>query len=628
MSRYARWLIACALLLTPHLAAAQQNATLQGAVLDESKAVMPGVTVTLTETSTGQQAVAVVGADGRYRFDTVTPGTYKLELELSGFATAQIPSIDVLVGANVTVPPVTMKVAALAETVMVSQQTPIVDVVSSQVSQNIDRRQMAELPLQGRNWMELSLMVKGVTANNIGNTPGVGDDQYQLNLDGQQITQRVAGSGFGEPKLSREAIAEFQVLTNQYDITQGRSTGIQVQAVSRAGTNQTQGSTYGFFRSDKFNAADPVKGTVLPYSDQQAGFTLGGPVVRDKLHYFTSYEYERNPTTAVLTPTVLPAEAWQFGSNTVQKNYLVRGDYQQSPSDSYSVRMQRWETANPFSITSGSRHPTAAESASAYSTNLYGTWTHIVSSNLITQAHFGIDHYSWYDDPIPAMTQQVNSWPFGVPVFQFPNLTLGGQQNYPNYTQQKQYQMRLDVNWRVGKHELKIGGEYLADRDTKVWDLNRRGTFVFNKTPSAALLQSVFPQADWDNAAAWNVNLLLPYVQEYDVFFHNDFLVNVPRPQTAAWIGDNWRVNDSLTLNLGLRYDLDLDGLNPPGVHDVPIPIDNGKDTGDFGYKTGTKDLNDFAPRAGFAWNVGGKGSLVIRGGSGLYYNFPVSNVT
>ena len=138
------------------------------------------------------------------------------------------------------------------------------DTSSPRVSGNIDRRQMAELPLQGRNWMELSLMVKGITANNIGNTPGVSDDQFQLNLDGQQISQRISGSGFGQPKMSREAIAEFQIVTNMYDITQGRSTGVQVQAVSRAGTNDLHGSTFGFFRSDKFNEADPVKASCCP----------------------------------------------------------------------------------------------------------------------------------------------------------------------------------------------------------------------------------------------------------------------------------------------------------------------------------------------------------------------------
>src|SRR5213078_5243452 len=114
--------------------------------------------------------------------------------------------------------------------------------------------------LQGRNWMELSKLVKGVTANDIGSSIGTGamDDLWQLNLDGQQITQKVAGSGFGQPKFSRESIAEFQIVTNMFDITQGRSSGIEVQAISRSGTNTPSGSFYGFFRDDKLNAADPI----------------------------------------------------------------------------------------------------------------------------------------------------------------------------------------------------------------------------------------------------------------------------------------------------------------------------------------------------------------------------------
>jgi len=631
MFRSGRWLItlvAFALLLPLGLAA-QQNATVQGTVVDESQAAIPGATVTVTESSTGVQTVAVAEADGRYRFDNVKPGLYTLRVELSGFATTELTGIELLVGQNVTVPKVTMKVATLEETVTVTSQAPLIDVTRAQVAGNIDRRQMAELPLQGRNWQELALMVKGITSNNITNTPGVSDDQYQLNLDGQQITQRVAGSGFGEPKLSREAIAEFQVVTNLYDITQGRSTGVQVQAISRAGTNDIHGSTYGFFRSDAFNTADPVKGTVLPYQDQQTGFTLGGPIVKDKIHYFASYEYERNPLTAVLTPTQLPDQSWQLPSNTIQKSALLRGDYQMSPKNSFSVRYQRWTSQNPFIITSGGTHPSMAESDSYYSNNTYGTWTHVFNNNLMMQVHLGLDLFDWFDDPIPSNNQQFYNAPFGVPVFQFPSLTMGGQQNYPNYSWQTQYQYRTDINWHKGNHEMKFGVEYLADRDTKVWDLNRRGTYVFNKLPSTAILEADFPQDQWNNPSAWNISNLKPYLQEFDVFYNPDYLVDVPRPYTAAWIGDNWRATNNLTINLGLRYDLDLDGLNPPGVHDVPIMINNGfYPAGNYGYQTGVTAKTDFGPRAGFAYNVGGKNDLVIRGGTGMYYNFPVSNVT
>jgi hypothetical protein len=627
MPRYLGWLIAFALLLPPKLAA-QQNATVQGTVIDESRGVMPGATVTATGLGTGHQSVAVTTADGRYRFDNLPAGLYKLRIELSGFATMEIGDLELLVGQNATVPPTAMKVASLEETVTVTQQVPIVDTTSSQVAGNIDRRQMAELPLQGRNWQELALMVKGITANNITNTPGVSDDQYQLNLDGQQITQRVAGSGFGEPKLSREAIAEFQVVTNLYDITQGRSTGIQVQAISRSGTNDMHGSTYGYFRSDKFNAADPVKRTVLPYEDQQTGFTLGGPIVRDRVHFFGSYEYERNPLTAVLTPTALPNQTWQMPSNTVQNSMLGRLDYQQSTKNSYSIRLQRWTSENPFLISSGNTHPSMAESAKYYSTNLFGTWTHAVSSNLMVQVKLGIDRFSWYNDPIPSNNVQFYNAPFGVPLFQFPTLSLGGQQNYPNYTWQDEYQGRLDVNWHKGKHEMKFGAELLKDRDTKVWDLNRRGTYVFNRLPPLAILQSAFPADAWNNPTAWNISNLQPYLQEFDIFFNKDFLVDVPRPYFAAWVGDNWRATDGLTINMGLRYDLDWAGLDPPRVTDIPILINNGVDNGDFGYKTGTRDKLGFGPRGGFAYNVGGHNDLVIRGGTGIYFNFPVSNVT
>src|SRR3954465_2931587 len=111
------------------------------------------------------------------------------------------------------------------------------------------------------------------------------DDLWQLNLDGQQITQKVAGSGFGQPKFSRESIAEFQIVTNMFDITQGRSAGIEIQAISKSGRNTTSGSTFGYFRRDSLNSADLVANKVLPYSNQQIGATLGGPIVKDKVHY-------------------------------------------------------------------------------------------------------------------------------------------------------------------------------------------------------------------------------------------------------------------------------------------------------------------------------------------------------
>src|SRR5918995_2324002 len=271
-----------------------QDASLIGNVVDGTKAALPGATITATMIDTGRATTTVADERGEYRLRGLAPGRYKVQAELSGFATVLMPEIELLVGQNRSLP-FQMQVASLSETLTVTGESPLVDISSTQVSGNVDRRQMEELPLQGRNWMELAMQVKGITANAVDTTPGVRDRAFQLNLDGQEITQQVAGSGFGQPKFSREAIAEFQVVTNLFDITMGRSQGIQVQAISRSGTNDMSGSVYGYFRDDRFNAKDFVAGRVVPYANQQVGAAVGGPLVRDKLHYFLSYEHEREP---------------------------------------------------------------------------------------------------------------------------------------------------------------------------------------------------------------------------------------------------------------------------------------------------------------------------------------------
>src|SRR5262245_60985965 len=195
--------LAIALGLTASVAA-QQQASILGSVVDESKAVVPGVSITATEISSGRQYVAVSDQHGEYRLLNLDPGRYKLQAEISGFASVVVPQLELLVGQNATLPFV-LKVATLEESLTVTGESLLVDTTSSQVAGNIDRRQMEELPLQGRNWQELSLLVKGITANNVAERPGVGrDDQFQLNLDGQQIKESVGGSGFGQRKISGE----------------------------------------------------------------------------------------------------------------------------------------------------------------------------------------------------------------------------------------------------------------------------------------------------------------------------------------------------------------------------------------------------------------------------------------
>ncbi|PYQ74943.1 MAG: hypothetical protein DMG01_19710 [Acidobacteria bacterium] len=291
---------------------AQVEATIVGTVADESKAVLPGVTVTAADLATGRQFTDVTDVRGEYRLVGMQAGKYKVQAELAGFAPSVLSEVELLVGQNATIV-FSMKVASIEETLTVSAAAPLVDTRQAQVSGNVDRRQMEELPINGRNWLQLSTMVKGITANQITDTSTPNGSSrtaaFRVNLDGQEITQETSVTGFGQPGISRDAIAEYQIVTNMFDVTMGRSVGLQVQAISKAGANNYSGSMYGYFRSDKLNAADAYTGKVLPYSNQQVGGTFGGPIIKDKMHYFFSYEYQREPNTIVIGPSVYSSGA-------------------------------------------------------------------------------------------------------------------------------------------------------------------------------------------------------------------------------------------------------------------------------------------------------------------------------
>jgi hypothetical protein len=601
-----------------------QEASIVGTIVDETKAVLPGATVTATARDTGRQFVDVTDARGEYRLVGVQPGTYKIQAELPGFTTVMFPEIELLVGQNRTVP-FTLRVATVSETLTVTGEAPLVDTRSSQVAGNIDRRQMEELPLQGRNWIELAMIVKGITANDVTDRPGVRDRQFQLNLDGQEITQQVAGSGFGQPRFSREAIAEFQVVTNLFDITQGRSLGIQVQAISRSGTNNLNGSFYGFFRDDRFNAKDFIANRVLPYSNQQVGGAVGGPLVRDKLHYFLSYEREREPNTIFTRPPLLTGQSFSFDTKLTQSSFLGRVDQQLSGKDHLTGRASYWDWKNPFTQVSGIEHPSQAANRTRTAINVVGAWARVLSDSMLQEIRIGYSHFDWKN--LLAVDSLAKT-----PAFAFPQ-PIGGRRNYPQEFFQNTYSGRYDLNWHRSAHDFKFGGELLRWHDTGQWQLLSRGEFVFNVIPTD--LARRFPADAWNDPSRWDLSGLDGFIQRYDQNF-GDWTIDIPRPTWAIWVGDTWALTNRLTINYGVRWDDDWGATAPPHVTttvaweprggnqmtDVALTV------GQPLYRSDIRDHNNVAPRGGFTWNVTGNNDFVIRGGSGLYYSIPDSNTT
>jgi hypothetical protein len=606
-----------------------QDAAVIGAVTDETKAVLPGATITATNLENGRTSTAITDEQGQYRLLSLPPGKYKVQAELQGFSTVVVPSVELLVGQNANVP-FMLKVATVSETLTITAEAPLVDTASSQVAGNVDRRQMEALPLQGRNWMELSKLVKGVTANDIGNSIGTGamDDLWQLNLDGQQITQKVAGSGFGQPRFSRESIAEFQIVTNMFDITQGRSAGMEIQAISKSGTNITNGNAYGYFRDDSLNAPDLVAGKVLPYSNQQVGFTLGGPIIKDKVHYFGSYEYEREPGTIFSNPSSLPGQSFSIPYKNGQNSFLVRVDDQLSSSDRLSIRGSRWGWANPEVLAAGG-HPSAASDQTKDATNILGTWSKVSQGgNRVLEVKGGYNGFHWTNAPQDPL--------MGTPEYRVPGLTFGAPYNYPQTLNQNNWTGRADLSWHKQSHDLKIGTEYIHVHNGGPWYIQRAGFFTFNSAPP--VLGVVLPPGTALDPSKWNLAPLNPLARDFQVnFTQGDWTIDVPRPTYAIWFGDNWRASSVLTVNMGVRWDADPNMASPPGIVTNNILINSGipqsyshqlSGTNDYGYKSGIRDWKNIAPRAGFTYNVGGGNSFVVRGGTGLYFASPVSNVT
>src|SRR6476469_4561727 len=283
-----------------------QEATFTGTATDSTGSVLPGVTITAVNAASGNVFTTVTDERGQFRLP-VRVGSYAIKAELSGFGAIN-RTVQILIGQTATFD-VQMSPSAVQETVTVTGEAPLVDIKGSTVAANIDPRQVEQLPLNGRNWMDLTLLAPGARRNEGGGMAQFRQGYAQTNVDGQQVTVNYHSQTDSEqPGFSRDAIAEFEVVANRFDATQGRSQGMIVNAVTKSGTNLLAGSVGGYFRDDKFNSADfiqvdPVTGKhpVLPYSNQQVSTTLGGPIKKDRVHFFGAYEFEREPKTYTYT---------------------------------------------------------------------------------------------------------------------------------------------------------------------------------------------------------------------------------------------------------------------------------------------------------------------------------------
>lgn len=581
-------------LLVPCVAAAQQgNAILEGLVVDESGAALPGVTVTARSQETGATRSTVTDGTGRYRMPAIQSGVYAVTVELTGFKTEEIPGVRLTVGQQASLN-FTMKVGTVQESVTVTGEAPLIDAQRSHVSATIEEKQIQELPLLSRNFLTLAALVPGGGRNTsiTGTQPlqiGGSDSRYNYTtiIDGGDLDDDV----WGAPVQSfiQDSIKEFQVITNRFDAEYGKALEAVLNVVSKSGTNVLTGTGFGFFRDARIKAKNYFERVKPPFDQQRVGGTTGGPIIRNKTHYFGAYEFvnEDRPLT-VSIPAASPLARFNGTFDAGNTRHLVTGriDHQLARAQSLMVRglYEDFSSQGAFGGTtaygSGRLQKRKSYSILAQETAIFGSRT---------VNDFRLQYRNTDVKNVPNSTDPTESRPSG---------TIGS----PTFLQQEarhRYQFYDTMYFTLPQHNIKAGGEITFMETSYCACAQQTGSFVFGS-------DLPFNAADpitWPIRFSQSINLApLPLPDRYFGMF----------------LQDDWRLTDRLTVNLGVRWDVDMRIRDNETMRKAFALPRNQSLKGILSENPGL-DLNNIDPRLGFAYSVSPK--LVVRGGAGLYHS-------
>lgn len=559
------------------------DAVVEVAVDDESGQPMPGVTVTLTHTGTGVSRDVTTGEGGGARIPALQPGPYDVTFSLNGFSKLT-RKVVLRVGQTGRLD-VTLKVAAVAETVTVEAEgSSLVDVYKTDSSTNIVPEQIESLPVADRDFQRLAFLTPGVqrergTFRFIGNGPVVGSggnaSQTTILVDGVDFTDQTLG--LARSRFSQDAIREFRVIANRFDTEVGGSAGGALSIVTKTGTNELRGSVFGFFRDRSLRARGALEQKKNDYQRQQYGFTLGGPVVKDKTHFFLSLEQIGEDNIALFRPG--GAYATRAADITIPVDQtLGYGGLDHRISNRQSLRArfvyERYRQSN-FRV-GGLADESAGMRLDRDNWNLTGTHTWTLSGNALNQLSVQVGGRR-FDEPNNA-TAPTEWFTLGQTLQTGANI-VGDQKD-----DGRVFEVRDTYFRRLGSgrwsHDVKIGGAWQRVRDTWNFPVYPQGLLLYlNDTRSVPV---IYYDVRGSGEATITTNMISGFVQ------------------------DDIRPAANLTLNLGLRYDLDTAGNNPDFTSPL-MPAARGRDT------------NNLQPRVGFSWDVKGDGRHVLRGGAGVF---------
>ncbi|MCS6816926.1 MAG: TonB-dependent receptor [Blastocatellia bacterium] len=597
------------------------DAILKGTITDQTGAVIPNAKVTVRNVNTGFERATMTNEVGYYYLSLLPVGEYELIAEAPGFATLKRSGIRLMVGQTLTLD-LTLQAAALAEVVTVTAEPPMVEVTRTHVAASVNDRAVANLPAQGRNFLDFILLTPGVTRDHRAGDLSFGGLRGPLNslqIDGVDNNNTFfgqtlgrTGSGRAPYQFSIDAVKEFQVNTNSYSAEFGRAGGAVINVVTKSGTNEFHGTAFWYYRDKALNANDFFSNARRlpkpPFHINQFGGNVGGPIVRDKAFFFFLYDGQRQKLPNVVIPggpgfvppsdpdsqrafQSLLALAQSYNRTFDQDVFMGKGDWQISPAHRLSGRY------NAQRFTGGNLENPGQTSALEHTGDSL-VWTDTLTlslSSTLTTRWLNEFRFQFARDKQPG---KANSDKPEAEIRERGRVVLTIGRNFfsPRETTIRRYQLVNNLSALIGRHGLKFGVDINIDRIKNFFPGQFGGQYFF------------------DSLAQFATGRPSRYVQAFAGEGTTGPLTFPHNSEFAGFFQDDWRVTPRLTLNLGLRYDLqniaDPPTRNPdPGLAALGLRTDRIN-----------LDKNNFAPRFGFAWSPLASHRLVIRGGYGIFY--------
>jgi hypothetical protein len=577
-------LIALMVVATPTWAQSV-GATLQGTVADGQGAVLPGVVVVINNVETGLNRTAVTDERGWYRMPALPPGAYELRAQLEGFVSHLRTGLTLTIGQEATIN-VSLELASLQETVTVTAATPLVETSNSTLGTTVTRASLDNLPLAGRNFSGLATLSPGIAGVGSGTTGLMAGGQTTRSnsfiIDGASNDDTIVATQRGG--FSLEAVREFAVMSNQFTAEYGMASGAIITVVTRSGTNELKGRAFAFHRDNEFDAQDPFSKAQgsgqAPFSQQRIGGFLGGPIARDRTHYFGAYEGIRTRQTSVVTSPLVPATEREFPRTEDGGQYFVKADHRISNARSLAVRYRADKAVTNGDGIGGLNTKERGSNTNRLDQDIVANETWVISSRALNELRFQFARRSTFTNTEGFSVD-------GMPQISRPSGNFGKAQNLPQGRDENRYQFVNSFTYSIKSHNLKAGADISLIRANSFFPRNRDGNFQFRT-------DAPFNPAD-----------LSTYPFQYTVAIIDP---NQPLPNDliSFFVQDSWRARSNFSLNLGMRYDLERGFHKITGVPD---------------------DTNNFQPRLGFVWDPFNSGRTAVRGGYGHYVDQSFLNI-